>query len=461
MIPSDNFFIGGGPASTTATPIATCLLALTIVSMLLIPRKHLLLPLLLGAFLLPTGNHFVVLGVHLMPVRVLVLFGWLRLALSGVRPAQDRLAGGFNAIDRAFLGYSVVTAVAVTLQWMNVSAIANQCGFVWNTLGMYFLLRQLIRRDDDTARTIKVLIAVAAVNVVSMLTEQFRLENLFGTFIGGVQASPLIRLSKVRSQGAFQHAITAGVFGATTLPLCLWLWRVRRSRALALLGILVTSAMTLTSSSSTPLVAYVAGLLPVFLWPFRRYMRLLRLGIALALVGLHIVMNAPVWFLIARVDVAGGSASYDRANLIDTCIRHFWDWWLYGTHDTGNWGWSMWDLSNQFVSIAETGGLVALLCFVGVVSRSFGSLGRTRAAVQLHRENEWGTWLLGCALFAHIVAFFGVSAFDQSQVAWFVLLSIIAASTIPQTFVVSEDTLCVKLNKHTASDTAGVPEFVR
>ena len=40
-------------------------------------------------------------------------------------------------------------------------------------------------------------------------------------------------------------------------------------------------------------------------------------------------------------------------------------------------------------------------------------------------------WLLGSALFAHVVAFFGVNYFDQARVAWFAMVAMICACTTP------------------------------
>ena len=86
MIPSDKFFVGGGAAETLATPFATALLALAVLLMFVLPRRHVVVPLLLGVFLVPSGAVFVVGGAHLMPVRVLALSGWMRIALlQGLR----------------------------------------------------------------------------------------------------------------------------------------------------------------------------------------------------------------------------------------------------------------------------------------------------------------------------------------------------------------------------------------
>ena len=40
-------------------------------------------------------------------------------------------------------------------------------------------------------------------------------------------------------------------------------------------------------------------------------------------------------------------------------------------------------------------------------------------------------WFLGASLFANLVAFFGVNYFDQSRIAWFLLLAMIAAASAP------------------------------
>ena len=60
--------------------------------------------------------------------------------------------------------------------------------------------------------------------------------NVFG-FLGGVPPLGVaIRDGKVRATGSFAVYITAGVFGATLLPLFIWLWSDAKSRISAALG---------------------------------------------------------------------------------------------------------------------------------------------------------------------------------------------------------------------------------
>jgi hypothetical protein len=85
-------------------------------------------------------------------------------------------------------------------------------------------------------------------------------------------------------------------------------------------------------------MAYVAGVIGFSFWPLRRQMRPVRWVIVVTLVSLHLIMKAPVWALIARADVVGGSSSYHRYELIDAFIRRFDEWWLLGTKHADAWG---------------------------------------------------------------------------------------------------------------------------
>ena len=188
--------------------------------------------------------------------------------------------------------------------------------------------------------------------------------------------------------------------------------------------------MTLCANSSTPLLAYCAGLFVLCLWPLRRRLRSIRWALVIVLVSLHLMMEAPVWMLIARVDLTGSSSGYHRAELVNQFIRHFGDWWLVGTKDTIDWGEDIWDAQNEYVSVGETGGLLAFVLFIAMISRICARIGDARKLCG-HRGREWFVWLLGAALFSNLVAFFGVNYFDQSKVSWLLLIAMISAATAP------------------------------
>jgi hypothetical protein len=141
------------------------------------------------------------------------------------------------------------------------------------------------------------------------------------------------------------------------------------------------------------------------------------------------MMKAPVWALIARIDLTGSSSGYHRFMLVDNAIRYISSWWLFGVKDYNTWGWDMWDLSDQYVAYALAGGLACFIAFIAIISRGFGMLGSARQRIEGNRKQEWLMWSLGSAMFAHVMGYFGTAYWDQTQVAWYSFLAIIGAAT--------------------------------
>ena len=166
-------------------------------------------------------------------------------------------------------------------------------------------------------------------------------------------------------------------------------------------------------------------------WVFRRRMRLVRWAVGILVVTLHLVMKAPVWNLIARIDLTGGSSSWHRFMLMDECIKHFTTWMLVGTTEYPTWGWEMWDLSNQYVMTADTAGLIPLIALVMIIVFAFKYVGRARRAVEGDKKKEMFIWGMGAALLANLVAFNGISYFDQTIVAWYCILAMVCAISLP------------------------------
>jgi hypothetical protein len=426
---SQDHAFGGGASDSVLNPIVLSGLLLAVLLTLLLPRKYAIIPVLLITFLVPAGQQIYLAGMHWTALRVIIVAGFVRVACSRFSSKSQVFGGGFNLIDQAFLCCTLCQAAGTVLQYMQTPALINQFGFLIDELGGYFLLRYLIQDRHDIYRALKCLAFLSVILAGFMIREQLTLRNAFGT-LGGVQLVPDVREGKVRSQGVFQHALMAGSFAATLLPLFFLLWKSGKARLIAVLGVMGCTIMTITSQSSTPLLAYIAGVLAVLLWPIRKHMKKLRWGLVIALLGLAMVMKAPVWFLIAHIDLTGGSSGYHRAELIDQFIRHFSDWWLIGTTNAGTWGYDLWDTQNQYVNVGESGGLAAFVFFIVMICRCYQRIGNARRSAAGKSGPEWFVWLLGAALFAHLVAFFGVNYFDQSKMGWFLLLAMIC-SVIP------------------------------
>ena len=62
-----------------------------------------------------------------------------------------------------------------------------------------------------------------------MLYESVVQVNLFATYLAPGQPSPEFRDGIVRARAAFGHPILAGCFGATLVPVFVWLWKMKGS----------------------------------------------------------------------------------------------------------------------------------------------------------------------------------------------------------------------------------------
>jgi hypothetical protein len=430
-MPEHGRTFGGGASESFISPIVLVAMFFAVLLIVFLPRKYAIVPMTLMLFLIPPGQQLVVAGFHFYIFRILLLAGLTKLLVSKFMSRSDVFVGGLNSIDQCFLWCTLCQVLAAMILFLSAQVLFNQIAFVLDYLGGYFVLRFLLQDKEDIYRMIKCFAVVVLVLGTSMAIEHFKEVNLFGLILGGVPSVPDFRDGKVRAQGTFMHEILAGSFGATLVPLFIQLWKSGKAKMLAAIGVIGASVVVWTSNSSTSLLAYVAGLLAIAFWPARKHMRMFRWGLVFGLFALQIVMKAPVWFVIAHIDLTGSSSSYHRAEVVDQFIRHFSDWCLVGVKETGSWGWDMWDTQNQFASIGVSGGLLALILFIAMITYCFKKLGSARKAMEGRFEEEWLFWLLGSALFAHTVGFFGVNYFDQTRFAWFALLASITAATVP------------------------------
>jgi hypothetical protein len=422
-----NFRFGGGAAETMLTPVMALAMLIVIGLIFTRPRNQVIVPFLLGCFTIPLQQVVVLGGLHFTVLRILIIAGLIRKATSGGTSRAGKFPGGFNGVDRMVILWAISLQTIVSLQWMEMQSFIHNLGDFLDMFGGYLVVRFFIPDVETVRRTIKTLAVVCIIQGVCMLNEQISHVNVFG-YVGGLGPWLTIRDGKIRSEGVL-GCISAGAFAGALIPLFLWLWTQRKCRTLAYAGLAGATTMVFTSNSSSSLLALAATALAIFFWPLRKQMRLVRWALALTLVALHLVMKAPVWALISRVDLTGSSSGYHRFYLVDNCIRHFGDWWLLGYKHYDQWGFMMFDLCNQFVVQAVNGGLLALVAYIAIFSRSFAAIGKARKKVEGDRGREWFLWCLGSTLFSIVVAHFGINYPAMMEIGLFTLWTVISVAT--------------------------------
>jgi hypothetical protein len=431
--------------TSNLSPLGGVALALAAILTWALPRRLALVPLLAVTCLIPLGQDLVVFGLHFRLFRALLLVCMFRVILR-----RETALFKMTRLDKVFLAWALVSVVFGSLAKPSMELLQNKLGAAYNALGCYFFFRCVVVDMDDVVSNLRALAWLSVPVAALMLVEQQTGHNLLYVF-GGVPDIAVERGERLRCQGAFRHPILAGTYGAAQFPLCLALWCYgRQYRRVAILGAVSSVLIVLTSASSGPVLSLMAAVGGLAFWRWRGYLRLVRWGAVVTLVVLALVMKAPVWYIMAKINVLSSSTGWHRAWLIDQAVNHFHEWWLFGTTYTAHWAPGglvlaadpdNMDITNQYVAEGVKGGILELVLFVWIIVLCFKIVGRwVQAHAALFRGDAILVWSLGVVLFVHCVSFMSISYFDQTVVLWFWLLAVIAVvGPVPASSVVAPE----------------------
>jgi hypothetical protein len=410
---------------TTVHPLGLLAVAILGVCVLLLPRRWSVFPFLIMACFISSAQRIVIIGLNFDFLRIMVLFGVMRLIL---RKEYSNFV--WKPLDKAIVLWTISSMFFYVLQQGDFSAFINRLGFAFDAFGMYFLSRCLIQNWNDVESIVLGCIWISIPVALFFLLENQTGRNLFATF-GGVPPITDIREGRLRCQGAFSHAILAGCFWASLMPLfAAYWWKGTKGRFWVVIGLTTSSIIVICCASSTPVMGVIAGIIGGGMFLLRRQMRLVRWAVVLTLVGLHMVMQAPVWHLVSRISAVGGSTGWHRYYLIDSTINHFSEWFLWGTQDTSNWGWGLGDITNQYILEGVRGGILTLCLFVIVIAIAFREVGKLWRLQSRHPYLLALSWAMGVSLFVHCMNFIAVSYFGQIHIIWYLILAMIGSMSI-------------------------------
>lgn len=405
--------------------IALIFLLLTGGLLLALPRRWAAFPLLIGTCYMTQAQGMEVGTFSFSLLRLLIAVGLARLAIRGEFSGLKLVT-----LDKLMILLSTWALLSSLWHKESISALVFRAGLVYDYLGLYLLFRCLFTDIKDLVRLYMMTAVVLMPIAIEMLWEHLASHNFF-SYLGGVPAIPLVRGGHIRAQGPFRHAILAGTVGAVILP---WMVGLKASHPrLALGGAASCVAMVLASRSSGPVGSLLAGVAALFFWRYRFQMRAFRWLAVAGYVLLDLIMEAPAYFLIARVDFVGGSTGYHRAALIKAAFAHLGEWWWAGTDYTRHWmptGVSFspahTDITNHYIRMGVIGGLPLVFLFIAVLVSAFSQVGKSLQKLRHDSSSAFLVWCVGSSLFAHAVTCIGVSYFDQS----FLFLILTLAATL-------------------------------
>ncbi len=397
--------------------------------LLVLPRRYAVVPFILLASFLPLAQRVAIAEIDFNMVRILLLFGWVRLFLRG-----DYRGLKLGRLDYVFFAWVASASVIFAISRGTADTVIFRAGQSYDLIGLFVLFRFWVR-DFDALRVSVVAVAYSAIVIAGFMSIEFFTGRNFFSVFGGVPEYTLVRDGRLRCQATFAHPIMAGSVGAGLAPLCLWLTLQPARRGLGAASFLATTAIVAFSASSGPLLGWMAGMGACALWALRSHIRILRWSVVAVLVLLHLVANRPLWAWIGAMNVVGASTSYHRVRLIDAAVHNFHEWALLGVESTAHWGFGLNDVTNQYILEGVRGGFLTLVLFVVLLAMSFryvgaalrrlGSASALRAGTR--RNAQMLCWAIGASLFVHAINFIGVSYFGQIQV--FLVLSLVSAGS--------------------------------
>ncbi len=410
------------PNTTNLHPVGLITVILMGLAVLMLPRRYALAPFLIVACFIAPTQRLVLMTLDFNLLRLLILFGWARVLMSGE-------SSGFKwkRLDSLIVLWTLSGTLILTLREATLAAFVYRLGIMYDTIGLYFLFRILIRSWADVEAIITCAALISVPVMVIFLIEQATGRNMF-SFFGGVSEYTSVRYGRLRCRGPFAHPIYAGCFWAALMPLigALW-WNGRRSRWLAPVGVGASVVIILTTSSATPLTAMFVAVVAVAMFPLRHYLNWMRWTAVLGLISLHMVMINPVWHLLARIQLVGGTGWY-RYKLIDEFVNRFDEWWLIGTSTYQDWWqYSFNAVTNQYVLEAVNGGLLTMVLFIAIIVVAFQGVGQIGRSVSRSRSLQLTTWAIGASLVVHCASFISVSYFGQLVIVWYIALSAIGS----------------------------------
>lgn len=388
------------------------------------PRQRAILSFLIGAAYMTQAQELEVGPLHFSATRILVGAGFLRVMMK-----RESLPGALLPVDKALITWGVVAIVSFIFH--EQGAFVYRLGLVYNDLGIYFLLRVLVQDKKDVLNLFKAIGLILLPLAVLMVLEKLTDRNYF-SFLGGVAEHAVIRHGKVRAQGPFSHPILAGTAGAACIGMAIFALKLDRVKAV--IGIASLMGLVYASGSSGPVMTVLSILFGMAMWRFRSHMKKLRAITVVMVIVLNFIMADPVYYLIAKIDITGGSTGWHRAALIESSINHLGEWWLGGTDVTRHWMptgvvWNLkhTDITNHYLKMGVIGGLPLMFAFIAVLYYAFKSITQMLQLSKIGRDDQKLVWTLGATLFGHAAGFISVTYFDQSIVFLYLNLAMIAS----------------------------------
>ncbi len=358
--------------------------------------------------LIPYDQALNIAGLDFKVVRLISLIGVLRMLTKG-----DYRRRPYTKCDKIYFAWITWNSIAGVILWASIGMLIYKLGVLVDYLVAFIVLRAYVTNVEDVRRMVRSILWCTIVLAPAVAFELVFHKNAF--FMLG-RDFVLYRDGEIRCTASFSHPILLGSFAASVMPLALYSYiNSSDGRLFSVLSVISSLYITYATASSGPVMALGAGVACYYMFVYRRFTKHFFYSVVALASVLHVIMSAPVWHLISRINLTGSSTGYHRFYLIDKTVENFTEWALVGVRGVAHWGIHWGDVTSMYVAQAVDGGIGTLGLFVWLlieVQRRFlrASLLYSQKAEQLI------SWGLYSAMITHILSFLSVGYFGQMSI---------------------------------------------
>jgi hypothetical protein len=413
-----------------------------------------------GVLFLTQFQQLTVAGFNMFAIRIIELAAFARVVARSEFSFKN-----LAKVDKAFIGFLLFTTVVYIMRTRQ--DLSYRVGVSVDAFFCYFAFRGLIRSPAEFRQFLRASLVLLVPFALMVLYESLARRNLLDFLGARAGGGDFVRGGRLRANGSFRHPSLLGTLGATFLPLYIGLAFTREMRFFALTGIFTSLAIVFASNSGGPATCVLVGAVGWLVWRFRGLLNWIRRGIVALTILLIFVMEAPIWYLAARISSVVGGTGYHRARLMDRAFTEIGEWWLAGMPAEKTIDWFPYyihannaaDITNQFVAYGITAGIGAIALFVYLLVLAFGALGQALRAPTVASKGDTGLiWGLGVMLLVHVFNWIGITYFDQTYVVWYLQFAAVVGVSLAYSQGTSAHSETVLLNQqHVKEEASAVP----
>lgn len=415
------------------SPIGVLVLVICLSVVAFAPRRWAIMGMLGGVLFLPQSQQLAVAGINVFGMRFLEV-----AAIFRIFARKEYTTIKLTRLDKLLLIFFIYSTIVFLLR--SDDGQAYQIGLAVDALGCYFAFRSFIKDDSDIRWMLKAFVWMLVPFTAMVVVESLTLNNPFATLMGGINyGGDWMRNGRLRCQGSFRHSSLLGTFGASFISLYIASLVGRFDRKQAFIGIGSCLVIVWACNSGGPISCVANVVFCWVLWRFRQRLKIVKRSLLVVLVLMAVVMEAPIFYLPAKVSSITGGDGWHRSFLMEVSFHDLDKWWMFGMplSQTIDWfpyhtpGTGFADITNQFIAYGLDSGLLAIVLCIAFLSAAFREIGFTlKTSVEIDGGPSpvtYITWGLASALVMHIANWLGIIYFDQTYVIWYLQLAMIGS----------------------------------